>query len=463
MGRTVTDAAHAFSFRASPVERGMTGRIPAARKLRSMGGKRKGSGPKLRLTTQQKEALAVLVARIESGERQIALRGYAGTGKTTLVRYLCQRLAKRGSLALAAPTNKAARVLSEKAGRPSGTIHSLLGLRMTRDFEGGYRLERTREPEDLPDLIVLDEASMVDTALMAHIEDAQSESDLVVLFVGDPAQLPPVNEESSPFDRIDGPEMTKIVRQQKGSPIVELATHIREHIEREGLKLPGASQFDEDLDSGVIVRGDVHSFLADAIKRFQSPEYARDANHCRILAWTNEQVRAFNETVRESILGPAAPEFTAGEWLVLDEAYRPTEEAAMLAVSTEVRIEKARLSDLDGYSVWMLDTDADVELRVISRESRPEFEADLGRRRKKARDAKGKQSTKAWEEFYRHRERYASVTYPFAQTVHKAQGSTFRTALVYLPDLRRNQRNRERNRLLYTAVTRPSHLLVLCR
>ena len=428
-----------------------------------MGAKRKRGSSAIRLTTHQKEALAGLVARIEMGERRLALRGYAGTGKTTLVRFLSQRLAKRGTLALAAPTNKAARVLAERSGRPAGTIHSLLGLRMTRDFEGGYRLERTQGLEDLPDIVILDEASMVDTVLMQHIEEAQSESDLVVLFIGDPAQLPPVNEEASPFERIEGPEMTKIVRQQKGSPIVELATHIRDHIDGESMTLPGASLYDAADDSGVIVRRDLPSFLSDAVGRFQTAEYLMDSNHCRILAWTNEQVREFNQSVRRSILGADAPEFSEGEWLVLDDAYRATEDAAMLAVSSELRIEEARRTQLDGYEVWLLQTDVDTELRVVAMESRPAFEEDLKRRRKKASEAKGKQSTKAWEQYYRHRERYARVAYPFAQTVHKAQGSTFRTALVYLPDLRKNRKTRERNRLLYTAVTRPSHLLVLCR
>lgn len=425
--------------------------------------RKKQAKAKLRLTTEQKEALAYLLAGLESGERRLALKGFAGTGKTTLVRFLCQRLGRSGTLALTAPTNKAARVLADGAGRTAGTIHSLLGLRMTRDFEGGYRLERTQHPDDLPDLVILDEASMVDGVLMQHIEEAQSESDLAVIFVGDPAQLPPVNEDNSPFERISGPELTKIIRQKKGSPIVDLATHIRENIESEALSLPGETRYDEGEDSGLLVRRDVATFINDAIERFRSPEYQKDANHCRILAWTNEQVRAFNRTVREAIRGNNAPEFTPGEWLVLEEAYRPSEDAAMLAVSTEVRIESAKLVELDGYSVWEIETESEVELRVVAKESRADFDADLRRRRKKAGEAKGKKSAKAWEEFYRHRERYASVTYPFAQTVHKAQGSTYRTALVFLPDLRKNRKPRERNRLLYTAVTRPSHLLVLCR
>ncbi len=423
---------------------------------------KRGSGG-LRLTAEQKEALAIVIARIESGERRVALRGYAGTGKTTLVRFLCSSLPRRSSVALTAPTNKAARVLEERTGRPTATIHSLLGLRMTRDFEGGYRLERTGASEDLPDIVIVDESSMVDSTLFAHIDEAQSEGDMAVIFVGDPAQLPPVNEESGPFERIDGPELTRILRQKKGNPILELAAHVREHIDSDSVTLPGNSRYDDDTDTGVLVRANREEFLEQALQRFVADEYRRDANHCRILAWTNEQVRSFNSEVRTRILGPDAPEYTEGEWLVLDEAYRPEEDGPMLPVSSELRLRRIERAQMDGYSTWLITTEDDVELRVISAESRAAFEADLRRRRKKAAETKGKGATKAWEAYYRHRERFATVAYPFAQTVHKAQGSTFRNAFVYLPDLRRNTRSRERNRLLYTAITRPSHLLVLCR
>lgn len=420
------------------------------------------SSKTLRLTTEQREALAILVARLESGERELALSGYAGTGKTTLVRFLCQKLGRRNRLALTAPTNKAAKVLADKAGRSAGTIHSLLGLRMTRDFEGGYQLERSEMPEVLPDIVVVDEASMVDSVMMEHIRDAQGESDMAVLYVGDPAQLPPVNEDTSPFTKIDGPSLEKIVRQKKDSPIVGLATFVRENIDADSIKLPGVHEYDPASDEGIIVHADASAFLEAAIERFGASAYQNDPNHCRILAWTNEQVRSFNRTVRARIQGEHAAEFVMGEWLVIDEAYRVSDEV-LLPVSSEVLINDAELVSLDGYRTWRLNVGDDHELLVIAAESQAAFRGELAAKRKAALAAKGKERSALWEAFYRHRERFAAVTYPFAQTVHKAQGSTFRNAFVFLPDLRRNKRVHERHRLLYTAITRPSDLLVLCR
>ncbi len=152
------------------------------------------------LTADQQRACDYLARRLACGEWQTCLSGYAGTGKTTVVARLIDHLCEQGvSVFAAAPTHKAAQVLRrfiDVPAAPAQTIHSLFGLQLRPDASGGYTLAwdgRTRPPDG--SVVVVDEASMIGQALWRHIDAADG---VQWVFVGDPAQLPPVKEAPSP-------------------------------------------------------------------------------------------------------------------------------------------------------------------------------------------------------------------------------------------------------------------------
>jgi exodeoxyribonuclease-5 len=160
----------------------------------------------------------------------LTLGGYAGTGKTTLIAYLRKALREHeadASVAFCAYTGKAARVLQErlreqrvmKRGDSVSTIHSLIYT--TEDNPGGPP-KWIRKDKLERDLIIVDEASMVDKAIW---EDLLSFG-VPILAVGDHGQLPPIG---SSFNLMGEPQirLDRIFRQAEGSPIIDVATTAR--------------------------------------------------------------------------------------------------------------------------------------------------------------------------------------------------------------------------------------------
>ena len=155
------------------------------------------------------------------------ITGGPGTGKTTLVRSITAAMEATGRrVMLAAPTGRAARRLSEVTGKPSATLHKALGYNLA---DGQF--ERTEDDPLTADTVIVDEASMVDTLLMAHLIRAVPVTATLIL-VGDVFQLPSVGPGNVLADLIRSRtiatfELTEIFRQAERSPIVVNAHRVR--------------------------------------------------------------------------------------------------------------------------------------------------------------------------------------------------------------------------------------------
>ena len=167
-----------------------------------------------------------VVTRI-MGQKISIITGGPGTGKTTLIKALCVVFKTlRLKVMLSAPTGRAARRLAEVTGRGAKTLHKLLGFNQeTGIFEHDFT-----NPLDL-DLLVVDEASMVDTLLMYRLSEALPAGAGLIL-VGDTFQLPSVGPGNVLSDIIDSKRvgvfpLTQIFRQARESPIVMHAHDIR--------------------------------------------------------------------------------------------------------------------------------------------------------------------------------------------------------------------------------------------
>ena len=175
----------------------------------------------IRLAPQQRKALATALVK-----KTVVITGGPGTGKTTLIRGLVKILdRKNAKVLLAAPTGRAAKRLSEATDCPAKTIHRLLEFNpKTRTFT------RNRENPVSSDLLIVDEASMIDIELAASLLEAVPPTCRLVL-VGDADQLPSVGpgnvlgdlirSETVPVIRLD-----EIFRQAKSSQIVVNAHRI---------------------------------------------------------------------------------------------------------------------------------------------------------------------------------------------------------------------------------------------
>jgi exodeoxyribonuclease V alpha subunit len=160
--------------------------------------------------------------------RVVIITGGPGTGKTTLIRAIAAVLAAVGrEYLLAAPTGRAARRMAEVTGRPAATLHKLLGFNLV---EG--RFERDQDEPLETEALIVDEASMIDALLMGHLIKALPLSAHLIL-VGDVFQLPSVGPGTVLADLIASEaaatfELQEVFRQAAESPIIRQAHHVRQ-------------------------------------------------------------------------------------------------------------------------------------------------------------------------------------------------------------------------------------------
>ncbi|MFL6128415.1 MAG: ATP-dependent RecD-like DNA helicase [Mycobacteriales bacterium] len=163
------------------------------------------------------------------------LTGGPGTGKSRTVATLVRLAEKRGlTVALAAPTGRAAKRLEELGDAPASTLHRLLGAQGPRSSAGGAGAATFARGEEWPldaDLVVVDETSMLDVELAAALLDACADGTHLLL-VGDPAQLPSIGPGRVLADLVEAgtvpvTELTTLYRQAEGGAIARLATAVR--------------------------------------------------------------------------------------------------------------------------------------------------------------------------------------------------------------------------------------------
>jgi len=411
-------------------------------------------------TEDQEAAYDEVYDRLARGEQYTGLRGYAGTGKTYLVSRLVEQLVEEDcTVTVCAPTHKAVQVLSDELGEvpvQMQTLHSFLGLRLQPTQDGEYELVPDGGRDFTEGVVIVDEASMIGREEWTHIE----ESPIFVqwLFVGDPAQLPPVNEDPSPALDVPGPTLETIHRQAADNPILELATKIRR-----GVNGRFGSKFEDD--KGVAITHDRDEFLDSVLRAFDTDAFAADATHARVLAYRNKRVRRYNREIRAARYGTDADRFVEGEWLVATETWLH-EGVPRLTNSEEIRVKTATVDTLEAenqseWKAWKLKVRTPGRgltrtAYVLHEDEFERYKEALERRRERAEKDGSK-----WDRFFELREQFARVDYAYATTVHRAQGSTFDTVFVDRRDLQACRDPDERRALLYVAVTRPSRRLAL--
>ena len=416
------------------------------------------------LSQEQKDALSIFEQWMEAEDQPfMVLAGAAGTGKTTLLRYIVQVLdanqklrhmidpkAKSQHLYFTATTNKAVEVLKNAVQRPTITIHSLLGLSVKKNFQTGredLRPKRGTEPKHFTSgLIVIDEASMIGHSLFNWIRIARQES-CKVLFVGDPYQLAPVLERPTEvFERVTPKvELKEIQRQARNSPIIT-ASHAFRDLLRAG-EAPSAQNPWPMPQSfpGVLEHLDGPAFQRALETRYlecwKSPfDIKHDAaQRIRTLAYTNARVLSYNAHMRQLLGFPA--EFMPGEWVITNELIEmfgtviyPNESLIQIQ-STEPAISS---DGIPGYMVYF-------RKGKIFQAKDPMDRIRLLKQFQKMKD---------WKEYFRIKAEYADLRAIHAQTCHKAQGSTYDWVAVDLQDIGRNNRWQEIARLVYVAISR---------
>jgi len=246
------------------------------------------------------------------------LRGYAGTGKTTLIGALVRQLKTSGYKAvLMAPTGRAAKVMSTYSRFPAYTIHKQIYY--PKPEQSGKMVFQLKTNKYRNTIFIVDEASMIgdDRKQAKLFENGSLLHDLVqyvsrgdrckLIFVGDPAQLPPVHLNLSPaldqkelehfhFDKVYGVELSTVVRQAKNSGILTNATQLRAQLTAEVY-----DQFQFDVSEGSDI-----CFTNSGMDLFEAIETAFDeggVDQSVFIVRSNKRANLFNEHIRKRILG----------------------------------------------------------------------------------------------------------------------------------------------------------------
>ncbi len=419
----------------------------------------------MRLTEHQNEKLTQAMTILQSSDR-LLIKGSAGVGKTTLADELIRRIRNSPMKRIfqkalcSAPTNKAVAVIKNKVMEHDdltfSTTHSALKLKRNVNKKTG---DVSFEPwfnEKYPPLkglylMVVDEASMLNTSLMNYIEEYATRFNVKVVFLGDDKQLNPVGEENSPvfFQGYPEVELTEIIRQGAGNPIIDLSRNMMMIWDKQPRLIEGRG-----FDFGV-TRSKIIEDLAEV----------NGTDEMKYLAWTNKDVDNMNFFVREHIYGtPNMIEI--GETLIFNapfgEDYFTNEEIKVETL--EVRMIKEDVLVKNNPVTKETETrEAEMKVYIINGNVRVVHENSVQIFNKICKDLffNCKKGILDWKSKFKFEESFADMKYNHAITVHKSQGSTYKNTVLNVKNLALNQSPNEKERLFYTGITRASDLLIL--
>lgn len=257
------------------------------------------------LNAQQKEVIKQINDFINNkDEFAMTISGWAGTGKTTLMEIVNKRYWMTHTVHFAATTHKAAGVLKEKVGKKVFTVNSLFGIMIETDMEGetydvSKKARKLADDKVKPNsIIIIDEASMLSIQNYIDVILKAKERKCKIIFIGDSAQLSPVNEDdiSIVFRNVDHRivELTQVMRTDDDA-ILNESKNVRlngnytyeSHVNEDGDGVKYIKSTDTKEILNVI---DTH---IDGLKN--------DPNYFRVLTYTNANVEKLNRIIRKKL------------------------------------------------------------------------------------------------------------------------------------------------------------------
>jgi exodeoxyribonuclease V alpha subunit len=367
------------------------------------------------------------------------LTGGPGTGKTTAVRGILMLFDALGlKTALCAPTGRAAKRLSEMCGRGAATIHRMLGARIGAD--GALEFEHD-ESDPLPaDAVIVDEASMIDIALMAALLSAMKRGSRLVL-VGDADQLPPVGPGCVFADVIKSATvpvvaLTEIFRQAKHSGIVRAAHSVNGGVvpdffdKRDGEERPDIFFMQRQTDERLAAT------VTELYAKRLPEKMGIDPPRIQVLTPTRKNAAGtamLNERLRAAV---NPKHFSKKEAHSAGGLFREGDKVMQIRNNYDIT-----WNSRDGLTLGTGVYNGDVGVITRIDKDRETVTVDF--------------EDKLVAYLY---DQLPELEPAFAMTVHKAQGSEYDCVVLALPDAARPLLTRG---VLYTAISRAKRLLVI--
>lgn len=419
------------------------------------------------------------------------LKGYAGTGKTTIISTVVNHLSKIGKKSvLLAPTGRAAKVISNYSGKTAFTIHKKIYFPNVKSGNVKFTLQPNKHKDTI---FIVDEASMISNAPIENgmYENSSLFDDLLsyvysgvnckLILIGDTAQLPPVNldmspaleEENSSFFglEIGHIELDEVMRQEEGSGILYNATQIRELLKEDYLV-----DFHFDLNGFKdIVRLTEGYDIQDAIFDAYDKNGVEETS---FIVRSNKRANQYNQQIRKAILDRESDLSVGDLMMVVKNNYfwlKPTDEAGFIANGDIIEVLEI-FKILELYSFQF----AKVKVRMIDYPNQQPFETILllDTITSESPSLTYEQQNRLYQEVMAdYQDEKASykkykkvkeneyfnalqVKFSYAVTCHKAQGGQWNTVFIERPYLPNGQ-DRDYLRWLYTAITRAKEKVYL--
>ena len=400
-----------------------------------------------------------------SPDKELIISGAGGHGKTFLMGHLIDKImpnyhatcklmgipAEYEEITMTAMTNKAAEVLARATGRPTSTIHSFMNLKVSDDYDTGRSLLTKTNNWVVHErkIIFIDECSMIDWPLLEMIREGTHKCKII--YVGDHSQLAPIMEPISPIYRMNFPffELTEPMRNKNQPALMDLCQQLR-----------------DTVATGVFnpirpVPGIIDHLDGPMMEREIQAVFSQGPVDARILAYTNNQVMAYNDHIRS--IRQLHSTYTVGELMINNSAviFRK----GIISVEEEVEI----VSLEPTTQQIEIDDDVFLEVRMATLKNKfgelyegmplPENKEHY-RQLIKYMQGIGKK-TRRWRPYFDLKNKYPDLRPRDAATVHKSQGSTYDTVYVDLENLSTCRNPDLAARLLYVAFTRAQNRIVL--
>jgi hypothetical protein len=422
------------------------------------------------LTEEQQSALNQLIEFTKSDKREFALVGAAGCGKTTVIKELTKHYSSH-EIVFTAPTNKAVKVLSSMGDIEKiehCTIHALLGLRVKS--QNGEELLVKASKSTISKLaeyklVVIDEMSMISKQLHEFISNAMNSAPYTrIIYLGDPQQLPPINEDISKTFSCDYAELSTIMRQAELSPVKEWCNAIRQTIKDKSYVLPPLP-----LRENLYLVSDTK--LPDMFKK----AFSGGANDTRIIAFRNSVVDDYNRLVQSLLHPHLEGKFAIGERLTFRKplcklgitkrySYNDTVpdnfDELILPIDAEVIV--VHVGHIENYESQYGNIPCFTLEAISSEDSESSMLINVAvddnivnRHKKLLADAK------LWDDYYSLNAYFPTIKLCYAGTSHTSQGCSYKNVFIDLQDILNSYNKRDAFKCLYVAASRSSKNLIV--
>jgi exodeoxyribonuclease-5 len=453
------------------------------------------------LFPQQREAITKLTEWFASDTIEFILKGYAGTGKTHVISTFLKIISKRALCCVTAPTHKALHVIERQVGVKGKTLHSLHGLRMNVDLLN-FDIENPQfDPLGIQHiqnykLVVIDEASMINADLFDFTREACIRYKTKVIYVGDPLQLPPVNEMVGKAftDVREGFNLTEIIRQDKDHDLVELFVMLRDDIinRTNNCITHLIMSRDRKVAEDYQVLSKVN-YNKEIIKYFGDEKYTQNIDYIRQACYTRNAATRWNNYIRAHIIGHDVEILTIHDVLTAYTNQVDTFKTPIISNSDDyILLDIDKYVDNFGISTYSVNLQ-----NVIDRKRSPkllilDYTNPVGVEKMTQllnflhHEAAIKRIPGGFKKYYNFKNSILlmksielseannkkivvkDIDYAYALTIHKLQGSTIENVAVDLRDIIYPTENVNRpndvdtrNRLLYVALSRATNHAII--